>query len=175
MTFSEFLKNELNPKHLIDIDSKKKILIIIIAIIVLIVCDQLWLYITYKDHKEVIKNIQCNKVFLNKNEIDLYYNNKEVNIEKNPEKENRCKPKKKMISFILANILLLIHFVTLMQHVPTVIEALLHGLLLHGIINSFNYAYIYDYDIKHAIKETIYGTSVITIIVFFINLFTNKT
>ena len=80
-----------------------------------------------------------------------------------------------MISFILANILLLIHFVTLMQHVPTVIEALLHGLLLHGIINSFNYAYIYDYDIKHAIKEIIYGTLVIVIIVFFINLFTNKT
>jgi hypothetical protein len=154
----------------------KKLITIGIGVFFLIVCDQLWLYITYKDHKEVIKNIQCNKEFLNQDEIDLYYNNiKKINMQVNKEKEKRCKPKKKMISFILANILLLIHFVTLMQHVPTVIEALLHGLLLHGIINSFNYAYIYDYDIKHAIKEIIYGTLVIVIIVFFINLFTNKT
>jgi len=156
-------------------NSRKNMIIIAAGCVFLIVCDQLWLYITYKDHKEVIKNIQCNKTFLNKDEIDYYYNNKEVNIEKNTEKENRCKPKKRQISFILANILLLIHFVMLMQHEPSALEAFAHGLLLHGIINSYNYAYIYDYDIIHAIKETIYGTLVITIIVFFINLFTNKT
>jgi hypothetical protein len=156
-------------------NSRKNMIIIAAGCVFLIVCDQLWLYITYKDHKEVIKNIQCNKTFLNKDEIDYYYNNKEVNIEKNTEKENRCKPKKRQISFILANILLLIHFVMLMQHEPSSLEAFAHGLLLHGIINSYNYAYIYDYDIIHAIKETIYGTLVITIIVFFINLFTNKT
>ena len=63
----------------------------------------------------------------------------------------------------------------LMHHKPSTLEAFAHGFLLHGIINSYNYAYIYDYDIIHAIKETIYGTLVITITVFFINLFTNKT
>ena len=155
-------------------NSHINVLILVAGCVFLIVCDQLWLYITYKDHKEVIKNIQCNKTFLNKDEIDYYYNNKEVNIEKNTEKENRCKPKKRQISFILANILLLIHFVMLMHHKPSTLEAFAHGFLLHGIINSYNYAYIYDYDIIHAIKETIYGTLVITITVFFINLFTNK-
>jgi hypothetical protein len=152
-----------------------KLITIGIGAFFLIVCDQIWLYITYKDHKEVIKNIQCNKGFLNQDEIDLYYNNKEVNIQENKEKEKRCKPKKRMSSFILANILLLIHFIMLMQHKPTTMEAFLHSFILHGIINSYNYAYIYDYNIKHAIKETIYGTLVITIIVFFINYFTNKT
>jgi hypothetical protein len=156
-------------------NSHINVLILVAGCVFLIVCDQLWLYITYKDHKEVIKNIQCNKKFLNKDEIDYYYNNKEVNIEKNTEKENRCKPKKRQISFILANILLLIHFVMLMHHKPSTLQAFAHGFLLHGIINSYNYAYIYDYDIIHAIKETIYGTLVITITVFFINLFTNKT
>jgi heme/copper-type cytochrome/quinol oxidase subunit 4 len=146
-----------------------KLITIGIGAFFLIVCDQIWLYITYKDHKEVIKNIQCNKGFLNQDEIDLYYNNKEVNIQENKEKEKRCKPKKRMSSFILANILLLIHFIMLMQHKPTTMEAFLHSFILHGIINSYNYAYIYDYNIKHAIKETIYGTLVITIIVFFIN------
>ena len=152
-----------------------KLITIGIGAFFLIVCDQIWLYITYKDHKEVIKNIQCNKGFLNQDEIDLYYNNKEVNIQENKEKEKRCKPKKRMSSFILANILLLIHFIMLTQHKPTTMEAFLHSFILHGIINSYNYAYIYDYNIKHAIKETIYGTLVITIIVFFINYFTNKT
>ena len=154
----------------------KKLITIGIGAFFLIVCDQLWLYITYKDHKEVIKNIQCNKEFLNQDEIDLYYNNiKKINMQVNKEKEKRCKPNKRMSSFILANILLLIHFVMLMQHKPTTMEAFIHSFILHGILNSYNYAYIYDYDIKHAIKETIYGTLVITIIVFFINLFTNKT
>jgi hypothetical protein len=148
-----------------------KLITIGIGAFFLIVCDQIWLYITYKDHKEVIKNIQCNKGFLNQDEIDLYYNNKEVNIQENKEKEKRCKPKKRMSSFVLANILLLIHFIMLMQHKPTTMEAFLHSFILHGIINSYNYAYIYDYNIKHAIKETIYGTLVITIIVFL----TNKT
>jgi hypothetical protein len=157
-------------------NSRKNMIIIAVGALFLFVCDQLWLYITYKDHKEVIKNIQCNKTFLNKDEIDYYYNNnKDVKIEKNTEKENRCKPEKRKISFYLANILLLIHFIMLMQHEPSTFEAFVHGLLLHGIINSYNYAYIYDYDIIHAIKETIYGTLVITITVFFINLFTNKT
>jgi hypothetical protein len=173
MAFTEFLKKELNPIHLIYIDSKK-IIIIIIGVLLLFLCDRLWLFITYKDHKEVIKNIQCNKKFLNKDEIDLYYNNKEVNIQVNKEKEKRCKPKERMNSFILVNILLLIHFIILMKYEPTTIEAFIHGFILHGIINSYNYAYIYDYDIKHAIKETIYGTLVITMIVFFINFLTNK-
>lgn len=166
MNFGDFFKK--------DIDYNK-LKILGLGILFLIVCDQLWLYITYKDHKQVIKNIQCNKEFLNQNEIDLYYNNKEVNIKVNKEKEKRCNPKKRKFSFILANILLLIHFITLMLREPSTIEVFIHGLILHSIINSYNYAYLYDYDIKHAIKETIYGTSVITILVFLINFFTNKT
>lgn len=160
--------------HLKDGENRRENMIILaVGCFFLIVCEQIWLYITYKDHKEVIKNIQCNKTFLNKDEIDYYYNNKDVKID-NPEKQKRCNPEKRKISFILANILLLIHFVMLMQHKPSTLEAFVHGLLLHGIINSYNYAYIYDYDIIHAIKETIYGTLVITITVFLINLFTNK-
>jgi len=155
-------------------NSSKNMIILVVGCFFLIVSDQIWLYITYKDHKKVIKNIQCNKTFLNKDEIDYYYNNKDVKIDENLEKEKRCKPTIRQNSFILVNILLLIHFVMLIQHKPTTFEAFVHGFLLHSIINFYNYAYIYDYDIIHAIKEIIYGTLVITITVYLINLFTNK-
>lgn len=112
----------------------------IIGCIILIVLDQIWIKLTYESHKKVIENVQKKKY------------------------------KKKYIPFILANILLLIHFILLIHHNKSIIEVAIEGAILHGIIQSYNCAYFEDYNYEHALIETIYGTSVLVFVVGIIYL-----
>jgi len=110
----------------------------IIGCIILIVIDQIWIKVTYKKHKEVIEKVQKKEY------------------------------KKRYLPFILANVLLTIHFILLVYHNSSIFEAVIHGIILHGIINSYNYAYFEDYDLQYAIIETIYGTCVLVFILFIV-------
>jgi hypothetical protein len=107
----------------------------IIGCIILIVLDQIWIKVTYKKHKEVIEKVQKKEY------------------------------KKKYIPFILANVLLLIHFILLIHHNKSIIEVAIEGVILHGIIQSYNCAYFEDYNYEHALIETAYGSGVLVIVV----------
>lgn len=119
------------------IPDSKELLKYFIGCLILFVLDQIWIKITYKSHKEVIENVQQGKKF-----------------------------KKRYIPFYTAIVLLLVHFILLIRHNTSIFEGALHGFILHGIINSYNYAYFEDYDLTHAFIETIYGTCVIAFVLF---------
>lgn len=110
----------------------------IVGSIFLIVFDQLWMIINHDSQKKVIEKIQKKQ-----------YN-------------------KKYIPYILANIFLTIHFILLVYHKSTIINGAIHGFILYGIINSYNYAYFEDYDLHHALIETIYGTFIIIIALYIV-------
>jgi uncharacterized membrane protein len=116
----------------------------IIGGIILFVLDQIWIKITYKSHKCVIEKVQGKKF------------------------------KKRYFPFYIAIALLIIHFLILIYHKSSVFEAGLHGFILHGIINCYNYAYFEDYDLKHAIIETIYGTVVIAVVMYIVQQIDGK-
>jgi uncharacterized membrane protein len=110
-----------------------------IGCVILFVLDQIWIKITYDSHKQVIEKVQQGKKF-----------------------------KKRYIPFYIAIVLLLVHFILLIRHNSSIFEGALHGFILHGIINSYNYAYFEDYDLTHAFIETIYGTCVIAFVLFIV-------
>jgi uncharacterized membrane protein len=110
----------------------------IIGGIILFILDQIWIKMTYKSHKCVIEKVQGKKF------------------------------KKRYFPFYIAIALLIIHFLILIYHKSSVFEAGLHGFILHGIINSYNYAYFEDYDLNHAFIETIYGTVVIAVVMYIV-------
>ena len=108
-----------------------------IGCVILFILDQIWIKMTYDSHKKVIEKVQGGKPF-----------------------------KKRYVPFYIAIALLLVHFILLIRHNSSIFEAGLHGFILHGIINSYNYAYFEDYDLQHAFIETAYGTAVIAFVVF---------
>lgn len=116
----------------------------IVGCILLVILDQMWIAINYDEHKKIIKNIQ---------------------------KKNY---KKKYIPFILAIILLLLHFTIIIYHKSTLTEAAIHGFILHGIINSYNYAYFDEYNLSYGIIETIYGVGVIVFVTYIIQFIGNN-
>ena len=115
-----------------------------IGCLILFVLDQIWIKVTYKSHKNVIEKVQGKEY------------------------------KKRYVPFYIAIGLLLVHFILLMRHNTSIFEGALHGFILHGIINSYNYAYFEDYDLNHAIMETIYGTVVIAFVLFIVKTMFSK-
>jgi uncharacterized membrane protein len=118
--------------------NNKELIKYFIGCLILFVFDQIWIKITYKSHKCVIEKVQGKEY------------------------------KKRYVPFYIAVALLLLHFCLLIYHKSSLFEAALHGFILHGIINSYNYAYFEDYDLKHALMETIYGTVVIAFVLFIV-------
>ena len=131
--------NDLLSSTLLPKNNKFKLSKYIIGCILLIILDLLWLNFNHHDHTEMIEKIQ-------KKEYKIRY-----------------------APYVVGYILLLLHFIILLRHNVTIFESLIHGFILFGIINCFYYAYFSDFEIWDGIKETLWGTFLITFVIIIIN------